>query len=49
MVKSGLSENTDVSHYKLSLHLGIAFIILILTFWNFFNVSSRVSPSNTTA
>ena len=40
MVKSGLSENTDVSHYRLSLHLGIAFIILNLTFWNFFKVSN---------
>jgi len=29
MVKSGLSERTDVSHYRLSIHLTIAFIIFI--------------------
>ncbi len=33
MVKSGLVENTDVSHYRLALHLGIALIVLSLTFW----------------
>ena len=30
MVKSGLTERTDVSHYRLSLHLILAFIIFIL-------------------
>ena len=35
MVKSGLTERTDVSHYRLSLHLSLAFIILILLFWNY--------------
>ena len=35
MVKSGLTERTDVSHYRLSLHLTIAFIIFILLLWNF--------------
>tara|TARA_B100001123_G_C15196751_1_gene981653 strand:- start:667 stop:1266 length:600 start_codon:yes stop_codon:yes gene_type:complete len=35
MVKSGLTERTDVSHYRLSLHLIIAFIIFILLFWNY--------------
>ena len=33
MVSSGLIENTDVSHYRLALHLSIAFIILSLTYW----------------
>ena len=33
MVKSGLIENTDVSHYRLALHLSIALIILSLIFW----------------
>ncbi len=33
MVKSGLVENTDVSHYRLALHLSVALIILTLTFW----------------
>ena len=34
MVKSGLTERTDVSHYRLSIHLTLAFIIFILLFWN---------------
>ena len=32
MVKSGLTERTDVSHYRLSLHLTLAFIIFILLY-----------------
>ena len=35
MVKSGLSERTDVSHYRLALHLTVAFVIFILLFWNY--------------
>jgi len=35
MVKSGLIERTDVSHYRLSLHLVLAFIIFILLLWNY--------------
>ena len=35
MVKSGLTENIDVSHYRLALHLTIAFIIFILLLWNY--------------
>jgi cytochrome c oxidase assembly protein subunit 15 len=35
MVKSGLTERTDVSHYRLSVHLTLAFIIFILLLWNF--------------
>ena len=38
MVKSGLVENTDVSHYRLSLHLTMAFIILILLIWNLLTI-----------
>ena len=33
MVKSGLINNTDVSHFRLALHLSIAFIILSIIFW----------------
>ena len=33
MVKSGLINNTDVSHYRLALHLSVAFIILSIIFW----------------
>ncbi len=35
MVSSGLVDRVDVSHYRLSLHLLIAFLILSLIFWNY--------------
>ena len=38
MVKSGLVNNVDVSHFRLSIHLLFAFIILSLIFWNFLNL-----------
>ncbi|MDA7606403.1 COX15/CtaA family protein [Pelagibacteraceae bacterium] len=37
MVKSGLSENVTVSHYRLSIHLFIAFSILSSIVWLLFN------------
>jgi len=40
MVKSGLTERTDVSHYRLSLHLTLAFIIFILLLWNYLKYSN---------
>ena len=39
MVKSGLVNNVDVSHFRLSLHLLFAFIILSLIFWNFLDLT----------
>ncbi len=50
MVKSGLIENVDVSHFRLSAHLLIAFLILSLIFWNYLklkknnNISSKINP-----
>ena len=41
MVESGLTERTDVSHYRLSIHLTMAFIIFILTFWNYIKYSQK--------
>ena len=35
MVSSGLIDRVDVSHYRLSIHLVVAFIILSLILWNF--------------
>ena len=35
MVKSGLSERTDISHYRLALHLTLAFVIFVLLLWNY--------------
>ena len=44
MVQSGLTERLDVSHYRLSLHLVIAFVILSLVFWNFLNTKNLHLP-----
>ncbi len=33
MVKSGLVDRVDVSHYRLALHLTVAFLILSLLVW----------------
>jgi len=38
MVSSGLTERVDVNHFRLSIHLIIAFIILSLILWNYFNI-----------
>ncbi len=40
MVSSGLVDRVDVSHYRLSLHLFIAFIILSLVFWKFLKLTN---------
>ena len=45
MVKSGLTENVSVSHYRLSLHLSIAFIIIAMIFWNILNFKEKKSKS----
>ena len=39
MVSSGLVNRIDVSHYRLSVHLVTAFIILSLIFWNFLELT----------
>ena len=41
MVESGLVNNITVSHYRLSLHLSIAFIIISLLFWNLLNIKKK--------
>jgi cytochrome c oxidase assembly protein subunit 15 len=41
MVKSGLSNHPDVSHYRLSLHLTTAFIIFGLILWQAFNLINK--------
>ena len=40
MVESGLITNTSVSHYRLSLHLFFAFIIISFLIWNYLNFKS---------
>jgi len=39
MVSSGLVDRIDVSHYRLSLHLVTAFIILSVIFWQFLKLT----------
>ena len=39
MVSSGLLDRVDVSHYRLSLHLVIAFVILSVVFWEFLKLT----------
>ena len=39
MVSSGLIDRVDVSHYRLSLHLVTAFIILSILFWKFLKLT----------
>tara|TARA_B100001996_G_scaffold73696_1_gene54331 strand:- start:467 stop:1408 length:942 start_codon:yes stop_codon:yes gene_type:complete len=38
MVSSGLIDRVDVSHYRLSIHLIIAFFIISLILWNYFDL-----------
>ncbi len=39
MVSSGLIDRVDVSHFRLSVHLFIAFLILSLIFWNYLKLT----------
>ena len=41
MVKSGLVNVTTVSHYRLSIHLSIALIIISLIFWLLLNLRNK--------
>ena len=39
MVSSGLIDRVDVSHFRLSIHLFMAFLILSLIFWNYLKLT----------
>ena len=41
MVKSGLTNDVSVSHYRLALHLSVAFIIISSIYWNFLNIINK--------
>ena len=43
MVSSGLVDRIDVSHYRLSVHLLLAFLILSLIFWNYLKLKDLKS------
>ena len=50
MVKSGLVNRVDVSHFRLSVHLLVAFFILSFIYWNYLkikvnrNISHKINP-----
>ena len=50
MVSSGLVDRVDVSHFRLSVHLLMAFLILSLIFWSYLkleiskNISNKLNP-----
>ena len=41
MVSSGLIDRVDVSHFRLSIHLFFAFLILSLIFWNYLKINKK--------
>jgi cytochrome c oxidase assembly protein subunit 15 len=45
MVSSGLIDRVDVSHFRLSLHLFLAFVILGLLFWQYLNLINLNLPT----
>ena len=46
MVRSGLVDRVDVSHFRLSIHLLIAFLILSLIFWNYLIIKKKNQIAN---
>jgi len=46
MVSSGLIDRVDVSHFRLSVHLLIAFLILSLILWNYLKITTKRNISN---
>ena len=46
MVSSGLVDRVDVSHYRLSVHLLVAFLILSLIFWNYLTLKNIYISQN---
>ena len=42
MVSSGLSNRIDVSHFRLSLHLIVAFLILSLILWSYLELNIKI-------
>ena len=45
MVSSGLAERTEVSQYRLAIHLGMAFLIYALIYWTALDIKYDASPS----
>ncbi len=47
MVRSGLINRVDVSHFRLSVHLLLAFFILSLIFWSYLKIKIKNIHQNT--
>ena len=45
MVSSGLTNDVTVSHYRLAMHLSMAFIIVSLMYWNYLSFISNKKKS----
>lgn len=45
MVSSGLVDRVDVSHFRLSVHLSLAFLILSLILWNYFTLKIKLNTN----
>ena len=45
MVSSGLTNDVTVSHYRLAMHLSMAFIIVSLLYWNYLNYTYNQEKS----
>ena len=43
MVSSGLVDRIDVSHFRLSFHLIVAFLILSLILWNYLKINIKIN------
>ena len=46
MVSSGLIDRVDVSHFRLSVHLLIAFLIISLIYWNYLKINISRNITN---
>ncbi len=46
MVSSGLIDRVDVSHFRLSLHLLFAFLIISLIYWNYLKINKLRNITN---
>ena len=46
MVSSGLVNRVDVSHFRLSVHLIIAFLIISLIYWNYLKINISRNITN---
>jgi cytochrome c oxidase assembly protein subunit 15 len=46
MVRSGLTERTDVSQYRLAAHLGLALVIYVITVWTAADLLAQPRPDD---